>query len=117
MLVFQPLFNIAECNSGRYQPIVFNTHGNSECILLKSKCDEEGQVLHSNGTSASDTTCRCDYTKRYAFVSKQKNSCFCNPSEEDCSCFRMSCEKLSPGELFNSWSMHNYLQWFCFHFI
>ncbi|CAC5411139.1 unnamed protein product [Mytilus coruscus] len=95
-LVFQPLFNIAECKAGRYQPIVFNTHGNSECILLNSKCDEEGQVVYRNGTSDHDITCRCDYTKGYAFVSKTENNCFCKPAEEDCSCFRVKCTELSP---------------------
>ncbi|CAC5403711.1 unnamed protein product [Mytilus coruscus] len=95
-LVFQPLFNLAECNNDTYQPIVFTTHGNSECILLKSNCDEEGQVVYSNDSSSKDITCRCDYTKGYAFVSKPKNSCFCNPSEEDCSCFRDNCNILSP---------------------
>ncbi|XP_052074216.1 uncharacterized protein LOC127712064 [Mytilus californianus] len=95
-LVFQPLFNLAECNAGRYQPVVFTTHGNSECILRKSKCDEEGQVVYSNGSYSIDTACRCDYTQGYAFVAKPKNSCFCNPSEEDCSCFRDNCNILSP---------------------
>ncbi|XP_076084378.1 uncharacterized protein LOC143055120 [Mytilus galloprovincialis] len=94
-LVFQPLFNLAECNSGRYQPIVFTTHGNSECIYSQSKCTEEGQVVFSNGSARTDNTCRCDYTKGYAFVTRPKNSCFCNPSYEDCSCFRDTCTKLS----------------------
>ncbi|CAC5355627.1 unnamed protein product [Mytilus coruscus] len=95
-LVFQPLFNLAECNARRFQPIVFTTHGNSECILRKSKCSEEGQVVYSNGSSSIDIACRCDYTRGYAHVSKPQNSCFCIPSEEDCSCFRVNCTKLSP---------------------
>ncbi|CAC5411445.1 unnamed protein product [Mytilus coruscus] len=95
-LVFQPLFNLANCNAGRYQPIVFTTHGNSECIYSKSKCTEEGQVVVSNDSLSSDAACRCDYTKGYAFVTKPKNSCFCKPSEEDCSCFIVTCTKLSP---------------------
>ncbi|CAG2195773.1 unnamed protein product [Mytilus edulis] len=94
-LVFQPLFNLAECDAGRYQPIVFTTHGNSECIFSKSKCADEGQVVFRNISSSNDVTCRCDYTKRYAFVTKPKNRCVCNPSEEDCSCFRVPCTKLS----------------------
>ncbi|CAC5411134.1 unnamed protein product [Mytilus coruscus] len=95
-LVFQPLFNLAECNTDRYQPIVFTTHGNSECVFYKTKCSEEGQVVDSNGTSSNDITCRCDYTKGYAFVSKPKNGCVCIPSEEDCTCFKVECTKLSP---------------------
>ncbi|VDI73476.1 Hypothetical predicted protein, partial [Mytilus galloprovincialis] len=82
-------------NAGRYQPIVFTTHGNSECIYSKLKCADEGQVVFSNISSSNDVTCRCDYTKRYAFVTKPKNRCVCNPSEEDCSCFRVPCTKLS----------------------
>lgn len=97
-LVFQPLFNLAECKAGRYQPIVFTTHGNSGCIFLKSNCDGDGQIVYNNGTSNNDIACRCDYTKGYVFVSKPKHSCFCIPSEEDCSCFRVKCTKLSPGE-------------------
>ncbi|VDH91550.1 Hypothetical predicted protein, partial [Mytilus galloprovincialis] len=94
-LVFQPLFNLAECSAGRYQPVVFTTHGNSECILIKTKCAGEGQVVYSNESSSHDTVCRCDYTRGYAHVSKPQNSCFCRPSEEDCSCFRVNCTKLS----------------------
>lgn len=96
--MFQPLFNLAECNTGRYQPIIFTTHGNSRCIFLKSKCDEEGQVVYSNGSTINDTTCRCDYTQGYAFVSKPKHNCFCNPLKEDCSCFRANCPNLLSGE-------------------
>ncbi|CAG2200452.1 unnamed protein product [Mytilus edulis] len=96
-LVFQLLFNLAECNTGRYQPIVFTTHGNSECIYSKSKCTDEGQVVFRNDSSSRDVACRCDYTKGYAFVTKPKNSCFCKPSEEDCSCFRARCIQLSQG--------------------
>ncbi|CAG2214547.1 unnamed protein product [Mytilus edulis] len=96
-LVFQPLFNLAECDTGRYQPIVFTTHGNSECIYSKSKCADEGQLVFSNDSSSADTACRCDYTKGYAFVTRPKNRCFCNPSDEDCSCFRSTCTTLSAG--------------------
>ncbi|XP_076084462.1 uncharacterized protein LOC143055213 [Mytilus galloprovincialis] len=95
-LVFQPLFNLAVCDAGRYQPIVFTTDGNSECIYSKSKCADEGQLVFSNAYSSRDVTCRCDYTKGYTFVTKPKNSCFCKPSEEDCSCFVVTCSKLSP---------------------
>ncbi|CAC5371715.1 unnamed protein product [Mytilus coruscus] len=96
MLVFQPLFNLAECNIGRYQPIVFTTHGNIECLLIKSKCTGEGQVVYNNGSNSTDITCRCDYKKGYAFVSRPKNTCFCIPSEEDCSCLSVTCPQLSP---------------------
>ncbi|CAG2209594.1 unnamed protein product [Mytilus edulis] len=94
-LVFQPLFNLANCSAERYQPVVFTTHGNSECILRKSKCAGEGQVVYNNGSYSIDTACRCDYTRGYAFVSRPKNTCFCKPSTEDCSCFRVKCSNLS----------------------
>ncbi|CAC5355628.1 unnamed protein product [Mytilus coruscus] len=98
-LVFQPLFNLAECNTDKYQPIVFTTYGNSDCIFLKSKCEEEGVVVYSNDSSGTDITCRRDYTEGYAFVSKPKNGCFCIPSEKDCTCFKVECTKLSPDYL------------------
>ncbi|VDI30739.1 Hypothetical predicted protein, partial [Mytilus galloprovincialis] len=94
-LVFQPLFNLAICNADRYQPVVFTTHGNSDCILRKSECAGEGQVVYSNESSSKDITCHCDYTKGYTFVSRPKNTCFCKPSTEDCSCFRVKCSNLS----------------------
>ncbi|CAG2225386.1 unnamed protein product [Mytilus edulis] len=70
-LVFQPLFNLAECKAGRYQPIVFTTHGNSGCIFLKSNCDGDGQIVYNNGTSNNDIACRCDYTKGYVLYQNQ----------------------------------------------
>lgn len=96
--MFQPVFNLAECNHRRYQPIVFTTFGNSECILLKSNCNEEGQTAYSNGSSSTDIACGCDYSQGYSFVIKPKHSCFCIPSEEDCTCFKVKCKKLSAGE-------------------
>lgn len=62
-------------------------------------CDDEGQIIHNPGSPSTDTACRCDYTKGYAFISSPANRCFCIPSEEDCSCFRVTCIKLSPGNL------------------
>lgn len=96
-LVFQPLFDIAECNAGRYQPIIFTTHGNSECIFFQSTCVEEGRTVYSYGSSSNDIACQCDYTQGYTFISKPQHNCFCLPSEEDCSCFRSKCSKLSAG--------------------
>lgn len=75
--------------------------GYSACIFLKSTCNEEGQVLHSNGTTKSDITCRCDYTEGYAFVKIPKQICYCDPIHEDCSCYKMSCgedEVLTEGK-------------------
>lgn len=96
-LVLQPSLNLAECNTGKYQPFLFNTHGNSKCVFSKSKCNGDGQTVYSNGSLTNDIACGCDYSHGYAFVSKPKKSCFCIPSEEDCTCFRVECKKLSAG--------------------
>ncbi|XP_071127677.1 uncharacterized protein [Mytilus edulis] len=80
------------CEKNRFQPIKFWTNGSSDCILEKTRCDEHGQVIHVESDSTSDRTCRCDYTKGFAFVSQRQN-CFCDPSLEDCSCFLKPCSK------------------------
>lgn len=67
--------------------------GYSACVFLKSTCIEEGQILHSHGTTKTDITCRCDYTRGYAYVKMPNNTCYCNPSYEDCSCYKKSCRK------------------------
>jgi hypothetical protein len=85
-------FNSALCNDTRYQPIKFLTNGNSDCIFRKSLCTEEGQTLFSNGTTRTDSTCRCDYTQGYAFVTVPRSKCSCRPSEEDCSCYLKKCQ-------------------------
>ncbi|VDI54340.1 Hypothetical predicted protein [Mytilus galloprovincialis] len=84
-LVFQPLFNLASV-----MPEDIN--------LLCSPPMETVNVstlVFSNDSSSADTACRCDYTKGYAFVTRPKNRCFCNPSDADCSCYRSTCTKLS----------------------
>ena len=80
------------CNDAHYQPIPFVTTGNSDCIFRKSLCTEEGQILFSNGTTKTDSTCRCDYKQGYAFVTVPRNKCSCRPSEEDCSCYLKKCQ-------------------------
>ncbi|XP_071150395.1 uncharacterized protein [Mytilus edulis] len=89
-------------SSERFQPwpITFYTNVSTNCIFLKSKCNEEGQVLYGNGNRNTDATCRCDYTRGYDFLKKPRNPCFCIPSEEDCSCYLKKCPdspfKLAP---------------------
>ncbi|XP_071124059.1 uncharacterized protein [Mytilus edulis] len=80
-----------ECDKDRYQPIKLTTAGHSRCMFDKSKCSEEGQLVYDNGTIISDRLCRCDYTHSYSFVNASKNNCFCDPSTEDCSCYKMNC--------------------------
>ncbi|CAG2252370.1 unnamed protein product [Mytilus edulis] len=83
------------CSSERYQPwpINFYTNISTNCMFLKSLCNEEGQVVYSKGNRNIDITCRCDYTRGYDFLVKPRNQCFCVPSKEDCSCFLKTCSK------------------------
>lgn len=90
-LVLRPFKDFAECDLHRYQPLVFTTAGNSDCVYQKSKCNEDGQVVFNNGTVVRDIRCRCDYKNGYTFVTKPKNLCYCIPSEEDCSCYKTKC--------------------------
>ena len=94
-------FDIGPCKDGRYQPFIYWTNVTSGCVYRKSMCSEEGQVVYNDTDHTADTTCRCDYTKGYTFVTRPRNSCFCKPTEEDCSCFRYVCkgssEVLSQG--------------------
>ncbi|CAG2235184.1 unnamed protein product [Mytilus edulis] len=91
------------CSSRRFQPwpITFYTNVSTNCIFLKSICNEEGQLIYRKGNRNLDTSCRCDYTRGYNFLFKPRNSCFCVPSKEDCSCYLKKCPKstdmLSPG--------------------
>lgn len=88
------------CDKKFYQPFKFWTNVTSNCLIRKSECTEEGQITYRNGSSISDTTCRCDYTKGYSFVTTPKDICFCIPSSEDCSCHQKPCQSnqyLTPG--------------------
>lgn len=80
-----------KCTSGRYQPFIFWTNGSNICKFEKSICEDEGQIRYSSGTTKADGTCRCDYTKGYDFVVRPQHTCFCLPSEEDCSCYIRQC--------------------------
>ncbi|XP_052076731.1 uncharacterized protein LOC127714719 [Mytilus californianus] len=80
-----------DCEGTRYQPFSFSTNGMSSCIFEKTYCREEGQVIHTDGTADSDRQCRCDYTRSYAFIIMPKQSCYCVPSKEDCSCYKKPC--------------------------
>ncbi|CAG2246546.1 unnamed protein product [Mytilus edulis] len=90
----------SQCKKFRYQPIRFLTNESSECIFKKSSCNDEGLIVHKEGNSTSDKTCRCDYTRGYAFVDRPKRECYCDPNTEDCSCYRKQCninQVLTPG--------------------
>lgn len=89
-----------QCEKIRYQPFKLTTYGYSHCIFEKTKCIEEGQIVYDNGTATSNRFCRCDYTNSYNFIKKTRTTCFCDPTAEDCSCYKMNCtdgQILSPG--------------------
>ena len=78
----------------------FTTFGSSGCILRKSQCKEKGHTVAGNGSPTMDRPCRCDYRKGFAFVSGNRNPCYCIPFEEDCSCYVKPCggyKNLSQG--------------------
>ncbi|CAC5358581.1 MSI [Mytilus coruscus] len=94
-------FDIKPCTPERYQPVTFSSKQGSACLFQKGKCSEEGQVIYGNGTSKVDRTCRCDYSRGFAFLSTDRTDpCWCNAATEDCSCYKKECndsQVLSPG--------------------
>ena len=60
-------------------------------MYQKSQCNEEGQIVYSNGSAKEDRTCTCDYRAGYAFLREPAGKCFCSPSVEDCSCYKKTC--------------------------
>ncbi|XP_076097443.1 uncharacterized protein LOC143067791 [Mytilus galloprovincialis] len=80
-----------KCEAEKYQPFNFLSNENHRCYFVKSYCAEEGQIEHMIGDEASDRTCKCDYTKQYAFHTIPRNKVFCIPSEEECTCFKKTC--------------------------
>lgn len=90
-----------ECSLDKYQPFLFWSNITHECFFSKSKCSDMGQIVYNNGTTETDSQCRCDYKKGYDFINKPVNKCYCVPSREDCSCYKKTCsgtQILSPGK-------------------
>ncbi|XP_076095332.1 uncharacterized protein LOC143066219 [Mytilus galloprovincialis] len=85
-------FDGRPCKSNKYQPHIWWTNGSSGCQYLKSICNGEGQVPYDNGNITSDRKCRCDYTHYYTFLNSTRHRCYCDPEEEDCSCYRKKCD-------------------------
>ncbi|CAC5416777.1 unnamed protein product [Mytilus coruscus] len=85
-----------DCSTLKYQPFKFWSHRLSQCVFKKSMCGELGQILNGNGSSMADSTCRCDYTAGFAFVTEPRDKCFCRPTEEDCMCYIVSCPTNMP---------------------
>lgn len=83
--------NSFECeNADRYQPFGLQ-HFSDQCVYLRSKCSEPGQVRYNEGSKTVDKSCRCNFAQGYAFVKAPKMPCFCTPSIEDCSCYLKRC--------------------------
>ncbi|CAG2252829.1 unnamed protein product [Mytilus edulis] len=85
--VFQPNLNRAACNGNRYQPFIFKTVGYSDCTYQKSLCNSQGQETYEHGDTRVDRKCICNTDRGYNFVRNSNNQCYCNPSNEDCSCY------------------------------
>lgn len=82
-----------DCSTERYQPLPFRTDGLSDCVFKKTNCTDEGLIMYTHGSTTKDTQCRCDHSKGFAFLSKPKHSCYCIPSQEDCSCYQKECQR------------------------
>ncbi|CAG2193691.1 unnamed protein product [Mytilus edulis] len=90
--IVEGLPTFVPCSLDRYQPITFYRNASSHCILLKSICADRGQTLSGQGSAENDVRCRCDYQQGYDYVSKPKDVCNCNPTQEDCSCYLKQCK-------------------------
>lgn len=100
-IVISGTFRNVRCSEERYQPITFLSNQSSDCLYLKSPCGDTGQITFKDLSTITDSSCRCDYTRSYAFVSPPRNTCFCVPTVEDCSCYIKQCPyntTLSPGK-------------------
>lgn len=92
------------CGQERFQPFPLSSNSSSICVMQKSKCNGEGQLVYSNGTKTHDISCRCNYLNNYVFAIKPKATCHCVPSQEDCSCYYKACpvdNYLTPGKQTN----------------
>ncbi|VDI22896.1 Hypothetical predicted protein, partial [Mytilus galloprovincialis] len=79
------------CIHQEFQPFVILSSEVYKCAYTKDSCAEKGQVIFSNGTERTNRRCRCDYRKGFSFVIQPKQHCYCDPIQEDCSCFLVDC--------------------------
>lgn len=79
------------CDILRYQPFRFWSHKLSQCVFVKSRCNELGQIMYDHGEVFDDSVCRCDHTQGYAHVYPTREKCHCKPSVEDCTCYKKTC--------------------------
>lgn len=75
----------------RYQPFKFWSNELSKCVFSKSNCNEVGQIIYNISSPSIDNDCRCDHTRGYAFLHMPKQSCYCTPTQEDCTCYKKLC--------------------------
>lgn len=90
--VISGMLDSRPCGPERFQPFALLPNTSSRCVIRKSQCNREGQVVYSNGTTTRDRSCRCNYIDNFVFVTKPKTKCYCIPSEEDCSCYSKACD-------------------------
>ncbi|XP_052097657.1 uncharacterized protein LOC127732615 isoform X2 [Mytilus californianus] len=82
-------FDVPRCAASTFMPVNVISNMGHECVLQKSICSEEGQLLYENRSTAQDSVCICNFLNGYANVNDNlSNLCYCNPSEEDCSCYK-----------------------------
>ncbi|CAC5421581.1 unnamed protein product [Mytilus coruscus] len=84
--------NSVDCPEETIQPQPYLSYTECGCNKVKSRCNEQGQAIFSNGSTCEDRLCRCDYTGGYRFVNIPARKCFCNPKTENCTCRRQYCE-------------------------
>ncbi|CAC5363177.1 unnamed protein product [Mytilus coruscus] len=93
-----------DCSESCYQPFKFWSQKYSKCVFFKSLCNGIGQLLYECTSTTQDNKCGCDHSNGYAFLVKPKNTCYCVPTEQDCTCFKKKCPpytSLIPGLFFN----------------
>ncbi|VDI41775.1 Hypothetical predicted protein [Mytilus galloprovincialis] len=84
--------NSVKCPEETIQPQAFLSYTECGCNEFKSRCNEKGQAIYSNGSTFEDRSCRCDYIGGYTFVNISAGKCSCNPKVEMCACRRQNCE-------------------------
>ena len=80
-----------ECSNGSFAPLPSWSNASNECIYLKSKCTEEGQVVYDSESTKTDATCQCDYKSGYKFMVEPAEKVWCRPWTEDCTCYIHKC--------------------------
>lgn len=91
-----------KCDTNKFQPVKLWLNESSDCEFFKDKCSAQGQTIFRNLTTKEDRTCRCCLEMGFAYIRPPKNRCFCNPFQEDCSCYlkkSSATKNISPGKV------------------